>query len=231
MKFNHGEEGTILYDPATLREIARNGGCRVKPLQSKDHIRRLLKQGVELALSGDLQAVPKIAEDFLYDYTQLYFLLGKQTADLYVRALNELRIELVPSRADDPEVFKALWELFKEVVSDLTAYRRKGKVRDLLNAFERQWETPLTAFEVAYPVDYLDLGSKPVSVGSVTFRTADENALAEWGIDEAHRNSWGSEDSRVGSRCISCTQVEAAHRRLVFELKVTCEAASRETEA
>ena len=189
----------------------------MEPLESKAHIRKLLTQGVELAWSGDLQAVSKIAEDFLYDYTQLYFLLGKQIAVLYIRALNELRLELVPSRADDPEVFTALWQLFKEVVSDPTAYRGEGKLKDRLNAFERRWETPLTAFEVAYSVDYLDLGSKPVSVGSVTFRTADENTLAEWGIGEAYRNSWGSEDSRVGSRSIAYIQVEAAHQRLVVE--------------
>ena len=157
------------------------------PLQSRAHVRKLLKQGIEIALAGDLQAVPKIAEDFLYDYTQLYFLLGKQTADLYVRALNELRLELVPSRADDPEVLKALWQLIKEVVSDPTTYRMKAKLRKRLIAFERQWEASLAAFQVAYSVDYLDLGSEPVSVGTVTLHTADAETLAEWGLDEAHK--------------------------------------------
>ena len=189
----------------------------MEPLQCKALIRKLLTQGVKLASSGGLKGVPKTEDDFLYEYTQLYFLLGKQTAALYVRALNELRLELVPSRADDPEVFKALWELFKEVVSDPAAYQRKGKLRERLNAFERLWESPLSAFQIAYSVDHLDLGSESISVGPVTFRTADENALAEWGVDEAYRSSWRSEDSRVGSRSIAYTQVEAADRRLVFE--------------
>jgi len=185
-------------------------------LQCRSRIRELLKQGVQLALSSQLKGMPNVAGEFLHDYTDLYFLLGKQTAGLYVQAMNELRIELVPSRAKDEEVIKALWELFDEVVSNPTAYLGKDKLRERLNEFEQLWEAPLTRFRIAYSVDYLDLGAAVISIGPVTFRTAGKDTLAEWGID-AMTKSWSADDPRVGSRSIAYTQVEAAHHRLAFD--------------
>jgi hypothetical protein len=169
---------------------------------------------LKLALAGELQAILK-AEGPLYDYTELHYLIGEPSAKLYMRVMNDLRLELVPQRAEDHGVISALTNLLKEVVSNPTAFQGKGKLKKRLDEFEKVWDKPLMAYKVADSIDHLDLRSSVITIGPATFLTPDDSILSEWALDEVTKRSWLS-SPEVSARSLVSIQIEATRGHLAY---------------
>ena len=130
--------------------------------------------------SGDLTITSAEELPNPFDYTMLHFRLGEKLARLYMDALNRLRWELHPQHAEDHAVIEGFWALFTQIVSDAASFSSRSNLSRRLEEFGRELKPPLRDYEVAYAVEFMDVGNDSFSIGPVTFVGPTENSAPNW---------------------------------------------------
>jgi len=115
------------------------------------------------------------------------FLIGIPLRKKYWEAMVELQKELVPNHISIDDLYISLWNLFKEVVLNRSAYQIGSKLDEKIIEFSRDVKKPLRTFDVIYEIKNLDVGSRHFTLGNVEiFKLTAENmqslGLTESGI-------------------------------------------------
>ena len=100
----------------------------------------------------------------------------------YNEALRSLYRELVPNHARFSELYFGLWELLRKIVSKAETYPETASLQQPLDRFAEKHKPPLVQCEVAFTIEFLDLGSHSIVIDQVTFVTPDESVLTEIGF-------------------------------------------------
>jgi hypothetical protein len=114
-------------------------------------------------------------------------------------ALNRLRWELHPQHAEDAEVIEGFWALFTQVTSNAATFSDKSTLNRLLEDFGTKLKRPLSDYEVAYAIEFMDIGTNPVSIGSVTFVGPANQSESNWATD----TTWSLKDDPPHAGLIS----------------------------
>lgn len=175
--------------------------------KNESHVRQFLKLAVELVSDGQLNDTRLNEQPAAFDYSQLQGPLGDQLAGEFMQLQNDLRLELTPHHAADSEILFALWELLRHVVSNSEEFLLEDSLNQLIVEFGGKWKPPLKVFKVVYPVENLNIGANPITIGSVTFRLPEEDFAATWGIS----SPWAqAEVEKSETRSLASIRVESA---------------------
>ena len=123
-------------------------------------------------------------------------------------ALNRLRWELHPQHAEDAEVIEGFWALFTQVVSDVPTFSDQSTLNRRLEDLGTELKRPLSDFEVAYAIEFMNIGTKHVSIGPVTFVGPHDQAESNWA---KYTDLWPKDPSRAGLVSAAYTHVAAAN--------------------
>ena len=117
------------------------------------------------------------------DYTTLYYRLGENLAGLYLDALNQLRWELHPQHTEDAAVVEGFWALFTQIVSNAETFSSRSNLNKRLEEFGQNLKLPLSEYEVAYAIEFMDIGSDSISIGPVTFVEPTKTPAVNWATE------------------------------------------------
>ena len=117
------------------------------------------------------------------DYTTLYYRLGENLAGLYLDALNQLRWELHPQHTEDAAVVEGFWALFTQIVSNAETFSSRSNLNKRLEEFGQNLKLPLSEYEVAYAIEFMDIGSDSISIGPVTFAEPTKTPAVNWATE------------------------------------------------
>ena len=150
-----------------------------------------------------------------FDFTVLSLWLGSSLAADLLSVLNDIRQELVPQHAEDRDVVNAFWdELVCEVAGNPKFYLEyPDGLDDVVNKFGDCWKKPLSEFEVAYGISYLDVGQEPITLFGVEFFVPTDEALSQRDMSKDEVARWGGE----GTLTLAVVRVEAASGSIAFE--------------
>lgn len=176
-------------------------------LNCRPFIKNLLREALGLSSAGKLTIGSTEGMPNPFDYTALYYRLGEKLARLYMDALNRLRWELHPQHAEDATVIEGLWALFTQVASDVAQFSGKSTLNQRLDDFGRQLKLPLSDFEVAYAIEFMDIGTNPFSIGPVTFVGPHDKTGSNWATDTTW---WPRGPSHSGLISAAYTRVAGA---------------------
>lgn len=169
-------------------------------LDCRPAIRKVLREAVRRSRSGDLTI--GTAQDLLnpFDYTTLPYRLGEYLARLYLEALNILRWELHPQHAEDIAVVEGFWGLFTDVLSDSAKFTNRTNLDKRIEEFGRELKRPLSDYDVAYAIEFMDVGRDSLSIGSIKFVGPHDKTQSNWAKDSSW---WPKDKSRTDSISIA----------------------------
>lgn len=197
-----------------MTEAAKSPKGRRYLLKCRPKLSGLLRRFLAFAASANPARFQP--DDPPSDFTDLSIRCNGFLAQMYFRVQNMLRVELCPHRATDSEVVTSMWELLCDVVSNHQGYSPKGAMRPRVNEFISNWDGELAWYEVAYTIEYLQLGANPIAIGPVTFVTPDEDRIKFWGFEE-DIFPWQTEESRAGPMSIATNFVQATEHSFAYE--------------
>lgn len=127
-------------------------------------VKKLLRAGISHKDQGlisylDSQDNPPTWDIFLIRFPQL--------RKKYWGAMVALQRELVPNYISIDRLYSSLWNLFREVVLNRSAYQIMAKLDEKINDFCKEVKKPLTTFDVIYEIKNFDIGSKHFNLGNI----------------------------------------------------------------
>ena len=137
-----------------------------------------------------------------FDYTTMYYRLGENLAGLYLDALNQLRWELHPQYSEDAVVIERLWALFTQILSDGVTFANRSNLNKRLEEFGRNLKSPLSEYEVAYAIEFMDIGSDSISIGPVMFVEPTKTPSVEWATETDWWDVGSSDKGLISAACI-----------------------------
>lgn len=79
----------------------------------------------------------------------------------------DLNRELVPTHISPEVLYRKLWDLFREVVSNKAAFQSKVKLQQRIYDFSKEVKKPLIAFDVIYEISNFSIGAQHFTLGNV----------------------------------------------------------------
>ncbi len=147
----------------------------------------------------------------------IVFMTMPELRSKYWRALVALNRELVPNYISSEDIYKKLWELFKEVVLDVRSYQAGQRLNQKISEFGEEVKKPLQIFNIIYEIKNFDLGNIRFNFSNVEIFKVTKGDLNKLGLKIGASALQDNIFEEWIGRSVAKTQVSVSDINRVYE--------------